>query len=119
MNKLIIVLMSLMFIGIASAQFTYTYSYPTSCTSFVCVLIWLNTTTGGLFWIGTLITLFIIAIFGMGNFNIIARVMVAGFICMLLSLFLTVMSTALVPIYLPFMFGLISTGSAAFWLFDS
>jgi hypothetical protein len=100
------------------------YSYPTNVTSMGGFFNWLNTDTNNLYWIAGLFTLFGIMLFTTEKTipDLLPRTMLAGFVSMLLSLFLISISTggtALIPAYVPILFGLISGIAAMAWIFNT
>ncbi|MEM3859507.1 MAG: hypothetical protein QW478_08895 [Candidatus Micrarchaeaceae archaeon] len=120
-NKtLAILLLSLAFIGIASAS-SIPYSYPTNVTSITGYGNWLNQTTGNLFWTGILFLVFLIETFGLQavsiNTTLLPKLLISSLTAMLGGLAL--LSLGWVSIDIPLMFGIISAVVLGIWIATS
>lgn len=95
------------------------YCYPnvTNSTGVPGGLKYVNTTTQGIGWTVLMFALWIVMLFAMGNYNILARLMVSGLSFSLITAATTILTWT--PLFLPVVFSLISVGSFAALIFST
>lgn len=97
------------------------YCYPlnnvTNSTGLAGGFQYLNATTKGIGWTLIIYALWIVMLFAMGNYNLLARLAVSGLSFTLISIPTTILTWT--PMFVPVVFALISVGSYAALIFST